>query len=252
MIKTTNENSENDIKPRFNYFCKSMLLNYKSWFIISLTLFLLDNRITSYITFIIMLLVVYISHYIVHLDIAYPFNIVHLYHHNNIDTLSHIIQILLEFFAFLFILLLKYLLIFQYGVNVMAFVNDWIVVFCYFLYTSIHNINYSIFHVNKIHEIHHKTYMKNIGPDISDIIFGTKMNPDSDLENTDHYIFNVVGSALVVIFLKYFFKKIPILNYGFLTVYFITMIILIYYTITLFEKEMQAYFTESLQKLISV
>ena len=93
--------------------------------------------------------------------------------------------------------------------------------------------------------------MKNIGPDISDIIFGTKMNPESDLENTDHYIFNIIGSTLIVLFLKHLFKKFPPLNYVFLIIYFVTMIILIYYTITLYEKEMQTYFTESLQEFIT-
>ena len=198
-----------------------------------------------------MLFVVHFGHYVNHLDLSYPINVVHLYHHHNNNNLSHLLQILLEFFAFLFIILIKHLIIYQYGVNIMPFVDDWVVVFCYFLYTSVHNINYSIFHVNKIHEIHHKSYMKNIGPDISDIIFGTKMNPESDLENTDHYIFNILGSTLIVLFLKHLFKKFPPLNYVFLIIYFVTMIILIYYTITLYEKEMQTYFTESLQEFIT-
>lgn len=242
----------NELIKRINYFCKSILLNYKSWVVTSFALLFINNNIlTSYISFAIMLFVVHIAHYVNHFDSSYPFNVVHLYHHNNNNMSSHLLQILLEFFSLLFILVLKYLIIFQYGVNVFPFINDWTIVFCYFFYTTVHNINYSIFHVNKIHEIHHKTYMKNIGPDISDIIFGTKLNPETDIENTDHYIFNVIVSALIVLCLKYLFNKNPILKYVFIIIYFVTMIILIYYTIKLFEKEMQYYFIDSLRNFVT-
>jgi hypothetical protein len=251
MLKTINKSIENVLIKRINHFYDSCKLNYKSWLIISLSLFLLDNKFTSYVTFAIMLFVVHCGHYVNHLESSYPFNTVHLYHHHNNNNLSHLLQILLEFFAFLYIILFKHLIIYQYGVNILPFIDEWVVVFCYLLYTSVHNINYSIFHVNKIHEIHHKNYMKNLGPDISDIIFGTKMNPESDLENTDHYILNIICSTLIVLFLKYLFKKIPLLNHVFFTIYFIIMIILIYYTITLYEKEMQIYFTENLEEFIN-
>ena len=42
-------------------------------------------------------------------------------------------------------------------------------------YTTVHNINYSIFHVNNIHEKHHNDVMYNYGPDIMDILMGTKI-----------------------------------------------------------------------------
>jgi hypothetical protein len=74
--------------------------------------------------------------------------------------------------------------------------NPWIILFVYLFYTTVHNFNYSILHVNDVHEKHHKNLTTNIGPDICDILFNTKM--DDCIENTDHYIGNVVLSFIIV------------------------------------------------------
>ena len=43
----------------------------------------------------------------------------------------------------------------------------------------------------------------NIGPDICDIAFGTK-HPDSiEVENTNHYIPNVIIITMLILFIKY-------------------------------------------------
>jgi len=220
----------------------SILLNYKSWFLLLVSLFFIDkNVISCFVSFILMLFVGHIAHYCNHIDTSYPFNIVHLYHHSHNNMFSHLIQILLEFNSLLFVLFLKYVIIFQYNINVLFFINDWAIVFFYFFYTTVHNINYSIFHVNHIHELHHKNYIQNIGPDIADIMLGTKSDPNTDLENTDHYVFNITLSTFVVLLLKFLFNKIPFLNYLFFISYLIGLIILIYFTIDLFIKDMDDY-----------
>lgn len=227
---------------RLIYSYKSILLNYKSWFLLLTSLFLIDKNITSsFITFILMFFLGHIAHYCNHIDSTYPFNIVHLYHHSHNNMFSHLIQILLEFNSLLFVIFIKYIVIFQYNINVLPFINDWTIVFFYFFYTTVHNINYSIFHVNHIHELHHVTHTKNIGPDIADIILGTKLNPDKDLENTDHYIFNITLSTLCVLFLKFVFNKLPILNYIFFITYITGLFVLLFFTVKLFIKDMDKY-----------
>jgi hypothetical protein len=118
---------------------------------------------------------------------------VHLYHHGNNDFFSHFIQILLEFSSLLAIIPISYIL----NINIL---NPWIVIFFYIFYTTVHNVNYSILHVNTIHEKHHKEFKTNLGPDICDIIFNTKYNID-EVENTDHYIVNIIVSYIIVIYL---------------------------------------------------
>lgn len=245
------DNIINPIFERFTSCYNSIFLNYKSWVFLLLSLTIIDkNTTSSFITFILMIFVGHIAHYCNHVDSSYPFNIVHLYHHSHNNMFSHWIQILLEFNSLLFVVFLKYLVIFQYGINILPFINDWVIVFFYIFYTTVHNINYSIFHVNHIHELHHKSYLCNIGPDIADVILGTKLNPDTDLENTDHYIFNITLSTILVLFFKVVFNKLPIFNYLFFVIYLIGLITLIFFTINLFNKDMDNYIEKEINNFI--
>ena len=84
---------------------------------------------------------------------------------------------------------------------ILEYINIPLNFFNFMLYTSIHYINYSYFHINNFHELHHKDTYKNIGPDICDIIFGTKYkienSNENTIENTDHYIPNILISLLI-------------------------------------------------------
>ena len=241
------------IIQRIIYCYNSIVLNYKSWFLILLALFLIDkNIVNSFVSFFIMLVFAHIAHYCYHNDSFYPLNVAHLYHHNHNNMFSHTIQILLEFVSLLFIVFFKYLTLFQYNVNILPFISDWTIVMFYFFYTTIHNINYSIFHVNRIHEMHHQTYVYNIGPDIADIIFGTKLNPDTDLENTDHYIYNIIGSTILVLFFKFIFNKLSVLNYMFFIIYLIGLLILTYYSIELFIQDIDNYMKQDLTNFMGI
>ena len=183
---------------------KSFTTNYKSWLFILISIIVLSetNLTSGFITFIILIVFAYFIHYYSHLKTSYPFNITHLYHHENNNFFSHFIQITLEFVALLSFLYTKY---FAFYTEIL---NEWVVIFFYFFYTTIHNINYSIFHVNNVHENHHKFRMVNMGPDICDIIFNTKHDLETGIENTDHYIPNIIICLILTILLKIFWNHI--------------------------------------------
>ena len=62
-----------------------------------------------------------------------------------------------------------------------------------FLYTTIHLINYNI--------NHHKDSRTNYGIDIYDIIFGTKNENDSYVENYNHYSYNLFILTILYIYI---------------------------------------------------
>lgn len=192
------------------YTIDSLILNYKSWILIVVCLYFINPNsvFQSVFTFLNMLIISHVFHYFAHTDSAYPGNLIHLYHHDNNNWFSHFIQIVLEFVALLSVNIFKYVyatsfpdvLFYKYF---MFFMDEWIILFSYIFYTSVHNINYSYFHVNHVHEQHHKLKIKNIGPDICDVFFGTKANVENDLENTDHYIPNIICATIIVLVMKY-------------------------------------------------
>jgi hypothetical protein len=171
---------------------KSLLLNYKSWILIFIVIFFLPHThsiFQSYFTFLAMLFLAYFSHFFSHID---PSNSsVHLYHHQHNNFFSHFIQILLEFVTLLLIIPISY-----FYPSLKNYFNPWIIIFVYLFYTTVHNFNYSILHVNDVHEKHHENLISNIGPDICDILFNTKM--DDSIENTDHYLLNILFSFIIV------------------------------------------------------
>ena len=191
------------IQDRVKSIAKSLSMNYKSWLLIILAVSILSypNVILGYTTFLILIISAYFFHYSCHFKAAYPLNIVHLYHHNHNNNFSHFIQIMLELVLLIFFLYLKERFHF-------SFLNVWIILFFYIFYTTIHNINYSIYHVNTVHEMHHKLKVQNMGPDICDIIFNTKYNVDHDVENTDHYNYNILVSFTVAMALKLLWTKL--------------------------------------------
>ena len=102
------DKTKNVIIQRFTYCYKSIILNYKSWFLVLLSLLIIDkNIVTSFISFLIMLVFSHIAHYCYHNNNFYPLNVTHLYHHSHNNMFSHAIQILLEFVSLLFILFFK-------------------------------------------------------------------------------------------------------------------------------------------------
>jgi len=184
----------------------SILINYKSWILLGFGLYLIGSfHLAGIITFLIGMISSHWIHYWHHFEYSYPHNIVHDYHHRYNLPFNHIIQLLLEFVSIVGIVFAKefWIPIFPF----LSYLDEWMVIFYYLFYTTIHNVNYTIFHVNRVHETHHRVFIKNMGPDICDIVFGTKYCPEEGLENTDHYIPNIIGCTLSVLLLKFIWGK---------------------------------------------
>lgn len=124
--------------------------------------------------------------------------IVHHYHHENDNFLSHFSQILIELSFAFWLLPLSYF----WPEATTHYVEPWSVLLFALFYSSVHNWNYGQCHVNGVHRLHHINIQTNIGPDICDVAFGTKHPDDHVVENTHHYIPNVVLMATLVLLLK--------------------------------------------------
>lgn len=205
--------------------------NYFSLFLIFIAVFFLsyENFFLGIITFYLILYLSYNDHKNAH-KIRNIYSIIHCYHHENNNFFSHFIQILLEISLVGIFTPLYYI----FGT---IFLNPWILIFFILFYSSVHNINYSYLHINNVHKLHHEFYNTNIGPDILDIIFETKHHSEETVENTNHYIPNIIISFLFVFFLKYLWnidnnKKIMLLllNYFLLISFSILIFTSIYLT----------------------
>jgi hypothetical protein len=179
----------------------SLKENYLSYLCIIFAIFILslENFFLGLITFFIILYLSYIEHKNAH-KIKNIYTIIHFYHHENNNFFSHFIQILLEFTVVGIFMPLYYI----FGT---IFLNPWILFFFILFYSSVHNINYSILHINNVHKLHHQFINTNIGPDILDIIFETKNSREKKVENTNHYIPNIIISTFIVLLIKYFWEK---------------------------------------------
>lgn len=179
----------------------SLKENFLSFFCLFFSVFLLsyENFFLGIVTFFIILYLSYSEHKNAHID-KNVFTIIHIYHHESNNFFSHFIQILLELTISGIFLPLYYI----FGT---IFLNPWVLFFFIFFYSSVHNINYSVFHINNVHRLHHKFIQTNIGPDILDIIFETKNHREKNVENTNHYIPNIIISTLIVLLIKYFWSN---------------------------------------------
>jgi hypothetical protein len=171
--------------------------NWLSWFFITISVSIISypNMLIGYFTFFILLLLAYFSHRFSH-KAHNIFTIVHHYHHTHNNLLSYFSQILLEF-------LVPTILMPLYFMFDTVYLNEWIILLFTLFYSSVHNINYGIFHVNEVHSSHHKFVHTNIGPDVCDVLFNTKNPKDTTVENTDHYIPNIMILTIVVLIIKY-------------------------------------------------
>jgi len=191
-----------DIKSNKNItIIKSINQNYLSWIIIIICLYIIspNNIFKGIITFILFLLFVYTAHYFTHIN-SNIFTLLHKYHHRYNNFYSIFIQILLE-------LTVPVILLPFYFLYNTIFFDIWIIIFSVLFYSTVHNINYGYFHINNVHLLHHKYVTTNIGPDICDIIFGTKNIKNINVENTNHYIPNVILITIFILLLKYLCKN---------------------------------------------
>lgn len=212
----------------------SIYKNYKWWISALLCLFVLNDfqinkqYIYFFLTFIFMMIYSHIFHYLFHIDTFYPINIIHVYHHSVSGYFSNILEVIFECIILFYPLMTFYLFnhyikecniknkLFIDFVSIFSF---WTILFYLGFYITMHNINYSILKVNHIHKIHHEELLRNMSPDVFDILFCRKTDP-SDIENMDHMILNLYASLLFVIILKKLYDN-HIFNDSFVTYLFL-------------------------------
>ena len=156
----------------------------------------------------------------------------HHYHHEHTNWFAHWIEIVLES-QYLFMLPL---LNESFLDNLF---DKWVIIMLVLYYITVHNYNYSVLHVNKTHELHHEDKFTNMGPDIVDVICGTKnqRNKDEDdyFEDIQHYTPNIIYATIVTVILKKLLKNkcikfvFDILSYIILFVLSIILIVASWY-----------------------
>jgi hypothetical protein len=189
-INVNNEKKE-IIKKEITIF-NSITKNYLSWIVILFAICIIsyNNIFKGIFTFAFGIFLVYFMHLSSHLSLT-VFSSLHHYHHNHNNFFSHFIQYVIE--LSIPILFLPFHSIFDL----------WIVMLTAIFYSSIHNINYGYFRVNDVHSSHHKDVFTNIGPDVCDVLFGTKNNNDTTVEITNHYIPNIIIITIIILIVKY-------------------------------------------------
>jgi len=140
------------------------------------------------------------------MEISYPFTYGHMYHHyDSTNLFSIILEYFWEISFTLILLFLKILLQLEYNINLWFLNEGSIISFCIVL-ISVHQINYTLLHVNTIHEKHHSNYFTNLCPEFIDIFFCTKS--DDEIENYSHAIINSIIALSIVYFLKQYWIKL--------------------------------------------
>ena len=201
-----------------------------SWIFIIISVLLVSySSITAgYITFFICFFLSYWAHLYIH-KYENVITILHHYHHNNDNFFSHFTAILLELLIIDVVILLYYFFNHILEINI---INIWSGILYTLFYSSVHNYNYGKLKVNNVHYEHHLNMFTNIGPDICDIAFGTKNANDTEVENINHIIPNILLSTIFILFIKYLFIDENIKNYIIQLFSYIMMLIIIFLIIS--------------------
>ena len=171
--------------------------------------FLLTHKKYSPISVVFAISIIFVYSYFIHIAFHNLPNIINIHinqHHNNEinkNIINRILNLLLEFVTNIFFFVLFYY--FQNLLNIHLVPN--IIIFYYgFVYVTVHNINYSIYHTAEQHVLHHKTTDNadvktyNYGPDLADHIFNTNYYKNK-FENYTHIIPNILLSFLITYYL---------------------------------------------------
>ena len=143
----------------------------------------------------------YFMHYLVHL-IPEKINFHLAFHHNNEQNsttkgriVSFIVEVLTNIVMFVNLYIIQKLANYD-------FIPPILILYYGIIYVTVHNINYSMFHMGDNHSKHHicdtEKLMANFGPDSIDHLLGT--NYDEIYEHFYHIIPNVLFSFLILYF----------------------------------------------------
>lgn len=190
-----------------NYIIKSINLNYKSWIALLVSsYFICDyNIISGCINYLIGLLYIYFGHIFYHSPCSTFYYYIHTYHHDHHDVNGILYEVIMEFTGTMMPIIVCYCLLNWRKIHI-GF-NPYVYLFFAFFYSTVHIINYTFLKCNNMHMDHHKNINGNYFPDICDLIFETKHVPE-DIENTDHWIPNIIGVTLFVLLIKYMYRNI--------------------------------------------
>ena len=162
-----------------------------------------NNFLKGIFTFVVGFWWVWWAHYSAHKK-RNVITVCHHYHHEYDNWFAHWIEIALES-QYLFMLPLLNECFLD------NLLDKWVIIMLVLYYITVHNYNYSVLHVNKTHELHHEDKFTNMGPDIVDVICGTKnqRNKDDDdyLEDIEHYTPNIIYATIVTVILKRLLKN---------------------------------------------
>ena len=178
----------------------SLKENWRSWTVVLLSSCILSypNIYNGIITIIFCYMWSYWLHRFQHEYDLNITNIIHQYHHDNHSFFSEFTEIIFEIN---FINNCLPILLFD------SFMNQWVIILFTFMYITIHKINYSTLRVNSVHRLHHGEIHYNHGPDICDIMFGTKHPSETTVENTDHYIPNILIGFVILYGIQYLWNN---------------------------------------------
>ena len=236
-----NEQEEPPITQSNITVINSIKTNWMSWLCIIIAIVVISHKNIplGVFTFLLLMVFAYLTHRSAH-DYKYIFGskniltVIHHYHHEHNDFFSHFSQAQLE---------LTFPIIFTplYYLYRNIFVDPWIVFLFVIFYSSVHNINYAIFRVNNVHSLHHKHIHTNIGPDICDVFFNSKNHKNTEVENTNHYIPNIIIGTILVLTVKYFYETNQFVNqylpFTVITGLCISFAFLIIYSVYLYATE---------------
>ena len=197
------KNLEEKIKKMENVTVgKSLITNIYSWVAIFVAVYFISSDYKKGIlTFFILFFFAYYLHTENHKYFTF-FTALHRYHHEHNNFFSHFVQYVMELG-----LPVVFLIVYYFFGTILL--DKWVILFSAVFYSTIHNINYGYFKVNDVHSKHHKNPLTNYGPDICDIMFGTKHPDDIEVENTNHYIPNIIVVTICILLLKRMCLKEP-------------------------------------------
>ena len=236
-------------KEYFNYFVKS---NWKSilCMIIAMLILCHNDLFGGIVSLVFCHFYVHQFHYLSHLDFMKPVSILHVVHHETNAWWGHVLELLYEFIVLTILIFSKMVL--DFFAIPFPFLNLSFLAFFYMFYTTHHNVNYSYFHVNRLHERHHKYVTTNLGLSVCDDLYGTKCILPNDkiediVENTDHYIPNIVLFLIVVLISNWYIEKYKVPNREYFMLLFVVLY-MIFIILTLIYMGWKTMKSEKTQK----
>lgn len=205
VVNSLNEkeqrNTPTNIKKENITLINSLKENWLSWVLILIAIYFIskENLFSGYFTFFSSITAAYIGHVYLHYK-NNLFTALHRYHHNNNNYFSHYSQVVFEINCSSICYIL-------YILTGEIFGDPWSLFFALFFYSTVHNINYGLLRVNNVHYLHHKDLYSNIGPDVFDVLFNTKHSTETCVENTNHYIPNIIIGAAITLAAKYLYNN---------------------------------------------